>query len=100
MATAASLMQRYTEYNDRLKAQGIKLIAFQCPDCKQSIETQPAPEGDIWDTLSNCPHCNAMFMKITKGHKAYGLIPDAQSKAQAQTIVNQASSNIVLKQPQ
>lgn len=32
MATA-TLMQRYTEYNDRLKAQGVKLIAFACPAC-------------------------------------------------------------------
>ncbi|AGZ38101.1 MAG: hypothetical protein ACOKSU_21940 [Pseudomonas sp.] len=76
MATA-TLMQRYTEYNDRLKAQGIKLIAFECPACKQSIETQPAPNGDVWDTLSECPHCNAMFMKVTEGEQARGLIPQA-----------------------
>lgn len=74
MATA-TLMQRYTEYNDRLKAQGVKLIAFACPACNQNIETREAPKGDVWDTLSDCPHCNAMFMKITKGKKAYGLIP-------------------------
>jgi len=76
MATG-TLMQRYTEYNDRLKAKGIKLITFACPSCGQSIETGPAPEGDVWDTLSDCPHCNAMFMKVTEGKKAYGLIPEA-----------------------
>jgi Zn finger protein HypA/HybF involved in hydrogenase expression len=76
----ATLMQRYTEYNDRLKAQGVKLIAFDCPSCKQSIETHPAPKGEVWDTLSECPHCNAMFMKITKGKTAYGLIPEAPAK--------------------
>lgn len=68
-----TLMQLYTEYNDRLKAEGIKLIAFSCPSCNESIETRPAPKGDTWDTLSNCPHCGSMFMKITKGKKAYGL---------------------------
>ena len=72
--TTATLMQRYTEYNDRLKAQGIKLIAFECPACKQSIETQPAPKGDVWDSLAECPQCNAMYMKITQGKKARGLI--------------------------
>jgi|TARA_Y100001951_G_C11294393_1_gene274509 Zn finger protein HypA/HybF involved in hydrogenase expression len=74
MATS-TLMQRYTEYNDRLKAQGIKLIAFECPACKQAIETQPAPKGDVWDSLAECPHCNVMYMKITQGKKARGLIP-------------------------
>ncbi|EPG9355252.1 hypothetical protein ACKU3Z_030060 [Pseudomonas aeruginosa] len=72
-----TLMQRYTEYNDRLKAKGVKLVAFECPACQQSIETLPAPKGDVWDNLSECPHCNAMFMKITEGQKAYGLIPKA-----------------------
>lgn len=72
---AASLMHRYTEYNDRLKAQGIKLIAFACPCCTKSIETRPAPRGELWDTLSSCPHCNALYMKITKGKKAFGCAP-------------------------
>lgn len=76
MATA-TLMQRYTEYNNRLKAQGIEMVAFDCPACKLSIETQPAPKGDVWDTLSECPYCNAMYMKFTEGQTAYGLIPNA-----------------------
>ncbi|KPX46955.1 hypothetical protein ALO68_200094 [Pseudomonas syringae pv. helianthi] len=83
----ATLMQLYTEYNDRLKAQGIKLITFSCPNCNESVETRPAPKGDTWDTLSDCPHCNSMFMKITKGKKAFGLIPDGQSKASARSLM-------------
>lgn len=27
-----TLMQRYTEYNDRLKAQGVRFLAFACPN--------------------------------------------------------------------
>lgn len=101
MATGTTtLLQRYTEYNDRLKAQGITLIAFECPACNQSIETQPAPKGDVWDTLSECPHCNAMFMKITDGKEVRALIPDGQSKARGQAIVEQASTHVFLKQPQ
>lgn len=61
-------MQRYSKYNDLL-------IAFACPACNQSIEIRPAPKGEVWNTLSGCPHCNAMFIKIAEGEKAYGLIP-------------------------
>lgn len=69
----ATLMQRYTDYNDRLKARGIKLIAFACPECGESIETQSAPKGEVWDALSDCPHCERMFMKITEGGIALGV---------------------------
>lgn len=72
-----SPMVRYTEYNDRLKAQGVKMTKFSCPSCAREIETQAAPKGERWDTLANCPHCDAMYMKITDGKKAFGLIPPA-----------------------
>ena len=70
-----SLKQRYTEYNDRLKASGARMLSFNCPACSQSIETQAATKGDTWDTLSTCPHCEALFMKITTYKTAKGLIP-------------------------
>lgn len=72
-----TLMERYQEYNNRLKARGIKMVSYQCPCCSESIETQPAPKGEKWDTLSECPHCNRLYMKFTDGSRAYGLIPEA-----------------------
>lgn len=71
----ASLMKRYTEYNDRLKAKGATLIKFACPACTKDIETLPAPKGEFWDTLAQCPHCEALYMKITEGKTARGEIP-------------------------
>lgn len=79
MSIEPTLMDLYTMYNNRLKADGIKLIAFKCPGCGQSIETRPAPKGEEWDTLSTCPHCSALFMKITEGKKAYGFIPSERT---------------------
>ncbi|MDX5979560.1 hypothetical protein [Vreelandella alkaliphila] len=69
------LKQRYTEYNNRLRADGHKLLAFPCPACDQAIETQAAPAGDEWDTLANCPHCEAMYFKIVTSTAAHGVIP-------------------------
>jgi Zn finger protein HypA/HybF involved in hydrogenase expression len=70
----ASLLKLYTDYNDRLKAQGIKLIEFACPCCAEKIETRPAPRGEEWDSLAQCPHCDAMYTKITEGATAHGLL--------------------------
>ncbi|HFX1466303.1 TPA: hypothetical protein ACID2X_005189 [Pseudomonas aeruginosa] len=70
-----TLMQRYTEYNDRLKAQGVRFLASACPKCGGEIETERATRGQTWDTLSTCPHCEALFMKITTHTKAVGRIP-------------------------
>lgn len=73
----STLMQRYTQYNERLKAKGIKLISFDCPSCAKAIECQAAPRGDTWDSMANCPHCDALFKHITEGKKSYGLLPPA-----------------------
>lgn len=71
----ASLLKRYTEYNDRLKAKGATLITFACPACAKDIETLPAPKGEYWDTLAQCPHCEKLYMKITEGKTARGEFP-------------------------
>lgn len=70
-----TLMKAYTECNDRLKAGGAKLVSFPCPACNSGIETLPAPKGEQWDSLSSCPHCEALYMKITKGKNAFGVLP-------------------------
>lgn len=75
MSATPTLLQRYTEYNNRLKSQGITFIEFACPGCRQTLEARPAPRGEQWDTLSQCPYCEALFMKITEGTKISALIP-------------------------
>lgn len=75
--TATSPLQTYTDTIATLEAKGISLVAFQSPCCNTTIKTMPAPEGVQWDSTSQCPHCEAVFMKITKGRAAEGLIPQA-----------------------
>lgn len=71
----ATLKQKHDEFIARLKAQGTKILEFKCPACGKKIETQAAPKGDTWDSLSNCPHCEALYMKIVTNKKAVGQIP-------------------------
>lgn len=62
------LMGDYLTYIRRVETRGGKLIIFICPDCGQDIKTLPAPAGEIWDTISTCPHCEQSFVKITNGN--------------------------------
>lgn len=62
----------------RLKAKGVKLVACSCPKCTKIIKTLPAPQGETWDSMAQCPHCEALFMKVTKGRKAWGILPPAK----------------------
>lgn len=65
---------RYNFAIERLKANGYKLLAFQCPACKKEIQTQAAPEGEKWDSFAECPHCESFFAKITQGGNAWGVL--------------------------
>lgn len=57
----------YLTYIRRIKERGGSLISFKCPHCKFSIKTLPAKAGEVWDTISTCPHCELSFIKITNG---------------------------------
>ena len=69
-----SIMAVYQAYYTQLKAKGVALISFKCPHCSEVIETEPAPEGEEWDTHSICPHCERLYYKITKGATACGIL--------------------------
>jgi hypothetical protein len=63
----STLMQRYLRHNERLRAAGVVLVAYACPCCSVAIETLPAPAGETWKTMGQCPHCLAVFWKVTTG---------------------------------
>jgi ssDNA-binding Zn-finger/Zn-ribbon topoisomerase 1 len=67
-----SLKQQYENYIARLRARGDEITNYECPDCGGVIDTKAAPEGESWDTLSTCPHCEALHMKSTNGSSAHG----------------------------
>jgi hypothetical protein len=71
----STLLTRYTEFVERAKASRTPLVKFSCPACSQGIETIPAPKGVVWDSLTTCPHCEAMFMKVISGISVEATLP-------------------------
>ncbi|MDZ7320710.1 hypothetical protein N4G41_03585 [Kosakonia sacchari] len=63
--------ERLVEYRRWLyeaELNGTKLIAYNCPKCLEKLLTTTAPEGESWDTFSNCPFCRALIYKVTQGN--------------------------------
>lgn len=46
---------------------GMGILRFPCPACGSEIETLAATRDEVWDSLSICPECNAIFMKVVNG---------------------------------
>lgn len=71
-------MQNYLSQLEQLKAEGCQLVTLNCPCCERPIETAAAPPGETWDTLTDCPHCESVFLLITEGPRARGVRPTRQ----------------------
>lgn len=58
----------YRSWLNQANENGTKLVAYNCPACLEKLHTVQAPEGEVWDTFSNCPFCQSLLFKVTKGN--------------------------------
>ncbi|EKN3971057.1 hypothetical protein ACULTK_004544 [Yersinia enterocolitica] len=58
------LKQKYQVFISRCRANGTPLLRFTCPQCNSDIETLAAPHGDEWNSISTCPFCDVVYMKV------------------------------------
>lgn len=65
--------QQYLDYIAKLEAAGKPVTNYVCPECQGAIKTQAAPDGQGWDTLSSCPHCDELHLKFTEGATAWAV---------------------------
>ena len=64
MKTTETLKEKYIRWLNGLKAKKVVLITFPCPHCRMGIETLPAPRHEVLDSLTSCPFCESVFMKM------------------------------------
>lgn len=76
-----TLLERNNAFIANAKANGRKVLSLDCPICEKSIETIAAPKSEEWDSLSQCPHCEAMYLKYVTHKKASGFIPRTKQHA-------------------
>lgn len=76
MSETKSLKQKHEEFIARVKANGGKTVQYAAPCCGGMVEDRLAPEGETWDTLTTCPHCEKTFFKVTTSSKVTGELVD------------------------
>lgn len=73
------MKQQYQEFIARVKERGGNVLMFSCPHCQEGIETPAAPQGDVWDSTTTCPFCDAMFVKyVTHNSVTTAAMPQEQ----------------------
>lgn len=59
--------KEYLAYFERVRAAGARILAYKCPNCKESIDTvAPNTKRERWDTMTTCPHCHHLHWKVVK----------------------------------
>lgn len=73
----ANLLALHNDYIARAKSNGARILKFNAPCCNGLLETT-APKGakEQWDSLTRCPHCDQLFMKVVTRGKALGHMLD------------------------
>lgn len=61
--------EKYIEWVKRCQRHGRQLTTHKCPRCGEQIMTQCSPENEVWDTITCCPWCSAVFFKQVEGAK-------------------------------
>ncbi|WP_071598885.1 hypothetical protein [Erwinia tracheiphila] len=74
---ATTIKEKYSAFIERVKNNNVPILAFCCPHCKSAILTLAPPACETWDSMSTCPYCDGIFMKITT-HTAVNIgVPEA-----------------------
>lgn len=63
----SDMRARHDDYIARVKATGKSVVTFSAPCCGKDIETLASLKGERWDSVSTCPQCGALYIKITEG---------------------------------
>ena len=59
-----SLLQRHLEYIEAVRAKGRRVLAYAPPCCGTVTETPVPHDSAMWETLTVCPHCGELGMKV------------------------------------
>lgn len=69
------LKQQHAEFLAKVKASGAKTAFYKAPCCGAAVEDRLAGAGEMWDTWSTCPHCEALYWKVTTDSAITATLP-------------------------
>lgn len=82
-----ALLRRYRDAIARLRAAGERLFCYACPHCMRAIRTPcPSREGEVWDSLAQCPHCSALHFIVKRRRGQITVYADPPGRAEGQEV--------------
>jgi hypothetical protein len=77
----STLRRQHDAYIAGVIAKGGHVLTFDTPCCDEPMTTTAPRTSETWDSLTTCPHCGEMFMKIVSRTDAVGSMPPRLSGA-------------------
>lgn len=73
-------LEKYQDYWERCSA--LPHFEFNAPCCGQLLKTRRPEEGENWDTMCQCVHCDELFhLDLTRdGMRISYQVPEARRK--------------------
>lgn len=70
-----SPIRMYLLHVQALVGNGAKTIAYSCPACNHELITQAAGKSEVWDSISTCPYCGKVYLKVTNHDRVSVRLP-------------------------
>lgn len=82
IADIKGLKISYENFLTAVRNNNIKTGSYSCPSCKKDIEAMVPENDEIFDSLSTCPHCGEIFMKVVHSDKIIISSTDGKTEPQ------------------
>lgn len=63
-------MTSYHDWVANMERRGVRMDDYQCPECDMPLKTVTNSTDVDWESLAECPHCESLFLKLTKARNA------------------------------
>lgn len=61
-----TLLHKHKDYIRRARADDANIILYVTPCCGKDLETTAPKDSQVWDSLTSCPYCGQLFMKVCR----------------------------------
>ena len=75
------LLERHNAYIATGRRTGARIFAYTTPCCGKELHTTVPKDSQVWDSLTSCPYCGSLFMKICRfAEVTVRLLPQAEAR--------------------
>ena len=69
------LFMAHEQFMKKARIAGNKILGYTTPCCGTILDTVVPKDSRVWDSLTSCPHCGGLFMKVCDTNSVTVSIP-------------------------